>query len=972
MNGPPEERLLLVLIGAARAGAELPRQGILTIGSAAGRAGFHVEGEGIDGVHCAIARAKGGGFALKDLGSSGGTFLNGARVEVARLSAGDRIGIGSRELLIVDPARADVRANPVEEARRQATKAFEPEAPEEIAIGPPAGAEEPAEPLPVLSGYRFERRLGHGGMGLVYLAVQTSLDRPVALKVLAPRLSADREFVRRFQAEARAAAALAHPNVVTVYDVGEEGGLHFLSMEFMDRGTLEERVAAEGRLSWQETLDVLRDAAAGLVYAESKRIVHRDLKPANLMRNHVGATKIADLGLATHIEAEESRSAEKKVFGTPHFMSPEQARGERVDGRSDLYSLGATAYRLLTGHTPFEGTSAREIVRAHLSLEPRPMRDFVPGLPDEAILLVGKLMQKDPSQRFGSAGELLREVERLRARSSAASTGAGSARTGKRSLVPALLGFVVLLGAGGWWLWRNQPWVKPPPPANPGEVLVPLPVPSDPGSTSTAASEDPAAIPGPPGVPDAKPGDDDKALLLLEANARVALLELLGQEMRPNEKRDALRHLALEWRGTSAATEALDRADKIQLDLETRAAAEVERQARIDELVARMETAAALDRMPPRPGAALLNMRAVPGQEAVAGDPAFQQKKKELERELFGRAAAYARARLDESEAKLAAGDFEAVERELAELMPVLELPDFPPGEGPGGVAELFEIGRIARERLKNLELLHGQFVDRRTKDDRLAIARSFGGASGLESEIRSLDLAAAKERLAGLEAETASPEAKELVRALLADVQGAEAALATLGREYSAWRRKSFTASRGGKTVSRNAVGADASGILAEGDGGVVEHVPWSTFGGDDRELSKLFAERLTREWTPEETRGIAALIRLTAVVEAVSRASKMLDATRRFNFTEADEHEMMESFAQARSWAERAGTAAQVERERQATLMLALACRKMTDKSWATAAVTVEELLERYPDTLVVRLLSDGTALEGPKSKD
>ncbi|MFN0008863.1 MAG: protein kinase domain-containing protein [Planctomycetota bacterium] len=954
MTSPSDERLLLVLVGDDRAGAELPRQGVLTVGSSKERAGFHVEGQGIDGVHCAIARAKGGGFALKDLGSAGGTRLNGARVEVARLTAGDRIQIGERELTVVDPAgkRAPDRSHE--------TKVFTADAPGEVELTSTsfAAAQEAAAPLPTLTGYKIERRLGRGGMGLVYLAVQTSLDRPVALKILAPKLSADREFVRRFQAEARAAAALAHPNVVTVYDVGEEGGLHFLSMEYMDRGTLEERVAAEGRLSWAETLDVLRDAAAGLVYAESKRIVHRDLKPANLMRNHVGATKIADLGLATHIEAEEGRSAEKKVFGTPHFMSPEQARGERVDGRSDLYSLGATAYRLLTGHTPFEGTNAREIVRAHLTLEPRPMREFAPDLPEEALSLVAKLMQKDPAQRFASAAELNREVERLRARGPGAPT--APVPRGKRSrLVPALL-VLVLLGAGGWWLAREKPWEKPSEAAVPRAVSTTPPRTVEVDPALVAPPEDPVAPPADPQVP----GDDDKALQLLEANARVALLELLGQEMRPNEKRDALRQFAVAWRGTSAATEAFEKADQIQLDLETRAAADVERQGRIDELVARMETAAALDTMPPRPGAALLNMRAVPGQEAVAGDPAFQEKKRELERQLIGRAAAYARARLEESELRMSTGDFEAVERELAELMPVLELPDFPPGEGPGGVAELYEIGRTARERLKNLELLRGQFVDRRLKDDRMAIARGFGGPAGLERELRSLDLASAKTRLAALEAGVGSPEAKAFVQGLRADVESGEKAFAALGREFAAWRRKTFTVPQGGKSVSRNAVGADAAGILAEKEGGAVEQVPWSTFGGDGRELSKLFVERLTREWTADETRGIAALVRLTAVVEAVSRASKMFDAARRFNFTEADEHEMAQCFDPARSWGERAGTTALIQREKEAAALLAVACRKMTDKAWATAAVTVEDLLSRYSDTLVVWLLSDGTA--------
>jgi hypothetical protein len=214
------------------------------------------------------------------------------------------------------------------------------------------------------------------------------------------------------------------------------------------------------------------------------------------------------------------------------------------------------------------------------------------------------------------------------------------------------------------------------------------------------------------------------------------------------------------------------------------------------------------------------------------------------------------------------------------------------------------------------------------------------------------------------LESTLAAPEAKEFVHKLRADLEAGEAALAALGREFGAWRRKAFTATVGGKSVSRNAVGADAAGILAETEGGAVEHVPWSAFGGDGRELSKLFVERLTREWTPEETRGIAALVRITAVVEAVSTASKMFDTTRRFNFTDADEHQMAVCFDQAKSWADRAGTAAAVQREKDAAALLAVVCRKMTDKAWATAAVTVEDLLSRYPDTLLVWLLSDGTS--------
>jgi hypothetical protein len=963
MTPEPEERLLLVLVGEDRPGAELPRQGFLTVGSSKERAGFHVEGERIEGLHCAIARTKGGGWAIKDLGSANGTLVNGRRVEAARLRAGDRIHVGSRELRNLAPASAAG-------ARPDETGALE----EGLALEEPSSAPAPAS-APALSGYRVERPLGRGGMGSVYLAVQASLDRPVALKVLAGRLAADAEFVRRFQAEARAAAALAHPNVVTVYDVGEENGVHYLSMEYMDRGTLEERVGGGRRIPWKETLDVLRDAAAGLVYAESKGIVHRDLKPANLMQNHVGATKIADLGLATHLESEERQSAEKKVFGTPHFMAPEQARGEKVDGRSDLYSLGATAYRLLTGHTPFEGTNAREIVRAHLSLEPRPMRELAPELPDAALELVGRMMRKNPAERFASAAELLKEIDRLRA-----ATAAPAVRPRSRSgaKVAALL-LLLVLGGGAWWLHGHPDaldaleraaglatlpppgTVKPPVAASP--AAPPGPGPAEPAGPETAAA----------GSTEEKPKDDDKSLQLLEANAKVALLELLGQEMTPEQKRDALRALASTWRGTTAATEAVDKAQAIDSDLSTRASADVEHQARVDEVVARLQAAAATEgENPPRPGQALLNMRAVPGQAALAGDPTFVARRREIEHGVVGRAAEYARARVEETTKQMGEGRFEGVEAKLTELLPVFELPDFPPGEGPAGIDDLFEIGRTARERLKNLELIHGQFVTRQVREDALALAQGLGGAAGLEHEIRTLDLAAAKQRLAALQSKVASKESRAVLDGMKSDVEAAQAVLATLGKEFASWRRKSFSEPHAGKNLTRNAVGADAEGILAEGSSGGVEHVPWSAFGGDDREISKLFTERLTREWNAEELRGIAGLLRMTAVVEVIGRTGKMFDPTKRYNFTEADAREVLECFAQAQAWADRSGTTAELSREIAAAKQLSLVCQKVTEGAWSYAVSAGEDLLARHGDSLLVRLLSDGTLPEAPKSKD
>ena len=313
------ERLELHVLGADAPPCRLPASGMLVIGASTERAGYVLSGQGVDDAHCAIGAVKGGGYAVKDLGSRQGTIVNGKKVASARLAAGDTLLLGSRELRVVDPSEPTPKPAPP-----PAAPAAAPEAPA------PAHKLPPGLPKKV-GGYRVERVLGRGGMGTVLLAVQESLHRPVALKLLPTSLAADREFVARFQKEARAAAALNHPNVVVVHDVGEADGFHFLSMEYMEKGSLEERLTKTGKLPWREVLGILQDAARGLRFAEEKGIVHRDIKPANLMQNAAGTIKIADLGLATSVEAEASESDGRKIFGTPHFISPEQARGETVD-----------------------------------------------------------------------------------------------------------------------------------------------------------------------------------------------------------------------------------------------------------------------------------------------------------------------------------------------------------------------------------------------------------------------------------------------------------------------------------------------------------------------------------------------------------------------------------------------------------------------------------------------------------------
>jgi hypothetical protein len=996
MSERRDPRLVLALDGDPRPGAELPQSGMLVIGSSKERAGFVVDGQGVADVHCAVGRTKGGGWAVKDLGSATGTRLNGNAVESARLSAGDEIAIGSRTLRVVDPAgptpipaaqselktparaapAVDLSTPPIGVARAdasasgsaafQSSAAADARVPDTRVTAPPR-----ADKLPTIAGYRLQKQIGRGGMGTVYLSVQESLQREVALKVLAARLEADGEFVRRFQAEARAAAALNHPNVVTVYDVGEDHGTHYLSMEYMDRGNLEDRIGKEGRIEWREALAMLHDAASGLVYAESRKIVHRDLKPANLMQNHTGVTKIADLGLATHIEAEESAAADKKVFGTPHFMSPEQARGERIDSRSDLYSLGATAYRLLTGHTPFEGSSSREILRAHLREEPRPMRELVSDLPDDLVACVSKLMQKDPAQRFASAADLLREIDRIRGEGrSARSIAAPEAPRSRRGLLAVAVVLILGAAAGVYWFGarradrhdvaatRREPRVIASEGGERGsDPARAEPAPSDAAATSSTAS-----------ATTASKVDDDKNLQLFEANARVALLELSSREMEPAAKRDELRALAGRFRGTNAATEALERADSIEAEIQRGVREAGERSSALDGVIARLRTAAALDQKPPHPGDALEKMRAVDGQQPFAQDPVFQSAKKSIELSLMQSACAYGRDVLAETQRDMEGGRFEAVQQKLTDLVRAFELPDFAPGTAPAGVDEFFEIGRAARERLKNLELLRGHFTEKQSQESALQVAQGFGGPSGLERDLRTLDMEAARARLAPLAAKLPPGAAQTLVNEILADCEHGAAALAMVGREYSTggWRRKTINDPRDKKNSARTAVGADANGVVCEGEGGAIETVPWSAFGGNAKEVSKLFWERTVREYTPEEVRAIAGLVRMSAVIEALDRTSKMFDRTRRSNFTEGNARDLADCFTPLQQWIQKLGNGGSLAREAAAAAVLGQVLGQTSEGAWSVAVAGTERLLAEYEDTLLVRLLSDGSATE------
>jgi hypothetical protein len=274
--------------------------------------------------------------------------------------------------------------------------------------------------------YQIQGLLGSGGMGEVYKALDPVLGRPVALKVLRPELSRDPERLSRFLHEARAASALNHPNILTVHEVGDHDGSRFLVSELVDGETLRQRVT-RGPLSLREILDITIQAASALSAAHAAGIVHRDIKPDNLMLRPDGYVKVLDFGVATFARASASQDSMATmatmgppetgagmIVGTIAYMSPEQARGLTVDGRSDCYSLGVVLYELLTGRAPFAAPTTTDLLVAILEREPAPIRTIAKGLPLQLEWLIEKSLEKDPSLRYQTIADMRVDLQRLK------------------------------------------------------------------------------------------------------------------------------------------------------------------------------------------------------------------------------------------------------------------------------------------------------------------------------------------------------------------------------------------------------------------------------------------------------------------------------------------------------------------------------------------------------------------------------
>ena len=324
-----------------------------------------------------------------------------------------------------------------------------------------------------LGPYQIESLIGAGGMGEVYRAHDSRLDRTVAIKVLPESFSADRERLQRFSQEARAAAALNHPNILSIFDIGEESRAPYVVSELLEGETLRERVR-NGALPVRRVVDYAIQVARGLAAAHEKGIVHRDLKPENLFLTNDGRVKILDFGLAKLMRPEPGPGGDAPtvqvatetglVMGTAGYMSPEQVRGKPADHRSDIFSFGAILYEMISGKRAFHGESAADTMSAILKEEVPELSETARNVPPGLDRIVRHCLEKQPAQRFQSAGDLAFDLEALTELSAGGKSGAQAvvarADAAESRFRFGLVAAGVLLAAGllglGWWLGRGK------------------------------------------------------------------------------------------------------------------------------------------------------------------------------------------------------------------------------------------------------------------------------------------------------------------------------------------------------------------------------------------------------------------------------------------------------------------------------------------------------------------------------------
>ncbi len=412
---PGEAREELVITAGTAAGRRLPLADELVIGRAVSGEGRFSDDAQLSRRHARIVRDADGRLTIEDLGSANGTFVNGERVRGARvLKLGDSVRLGSRtlELAAVERAPSPPPTPPPTPPSAPAQPPPVPAAPKrpQTPAGPIADRELPPPELPpgsVFAGCRVQEVIGHGDMGVVYRAEELALQRQVALKLILPEHSREERFRERFRRESWIAAAIDHPNVIPIFDAGDEDGVLFISMRLVNGTDLRALIAADGRIEPLRSARIVRQVGAALDAAHARGMLHRDVKPSNVLLARDDHVYLSDFGLAKRQSAPVGGiTRHGSIVARAEYVAPEQILNERVDARADVYALGCLLFETLTGEAPFAGWTDGPRALAHVSAaRPSPVA-LRPDLPPEFDDVVRRAMAADPSDRYPSAGDL--------------------------------------------------------------------------------------------------------------------------------------------------------------------------------------------------------------------------------------------------------------------------------------------------------------------------------------------------------------------------------------------------------------------------------------------------------------------------------------------------------------------------------------------------------------------------------------
>ncbi|RJP17067.1 MAG: serine/threonine protein kinase [Candidatus Abyssobacteria bacterium SURF_5] len=351
-----------------------------------------------------------------------------------------------------------------------------------------------------IGNYKILKELGRGGMGVVYKAHQVALGRMVAMKVLPQHLTTDTAFIKRFQNEARAIAKLNHPNIVQIYDIGNQDDIHYYTMEFLEGPSLDQIIYREGFMPLENAMNIVLQVARALDCAHREGIIHRDIKPSNIIIDRSKRAKVTDFGLALQ-ERSTRLTVDGSIVGTPEYMSPEQAAAEPASARSDIYSLGVVFYELLTGKVPFEGETTLMVLKKIQSLEPEWPRALNPEIPVEVEKVIQRMMAKKPRDRYANCQELIQDLRRLKA-----GVPIQTRRKGPVHLsTAAALAAILVLAAVLLFRMRAKPEPAPPPPEVPAlREIVSAYEPAEPPAPALSPLAAPAASPDEPVSSDAE------------------------------------------------------------------------------------------------------------------------------------------------------------------------------------------------------------------------------------------------------------------------------------------------------------------------------------------------------------------------------------------------------------------------------------------------------------------------------------